>query len=322
MDDSIPGYKIVKKLGDGARSEVYQAIRTATGERFAFKRVIRDETEDARFLDQAINEHQVASQLSHPVLRKSFELRRIRRLFRLVEIHALLEFVDGVSLDRSRPERVAKAVEIFRKVADGLGFMHGQGFLHTDIKPNNILVAYDGGVKIIDFGQSCTVGYIKPRIQGTPDYIAPEQVERKRLTPQTDVFNFGATLYWTLTNTAFPTVIAKRGRRQQTRGLPSIPTPRELNPQVPEALSRLVMECCRYDPTLRPEGMGEVIGRLDASLEETGAGDLVPGSTAGRRKRAARVIVRPRTGRDMGAAPDSGGQRRPSESGSQACDLE
>lgn len=284
----IPGYKIVNRIGEGARSQVFQAIRTSTGERFAFKRVIRDETEDARFLDQAINEHQVASQLSHPVLRKSFELRRIRRLFKLVEIHALLEFVDGVSLDRSRPERVAKTVEIFRKVAEGLGFMHGQGFVHTDIKPNNILVAYDGGVRIIDFGQSCVVGYVKPRIQGTPDYIAPEQVDRKRLTPQTDVFNFGATLYWTLTNSAFPTVIAKRGRRQQTRGLPSIPTPSELNPRVPEPLSRLVMECCRYDPTLRPEGMGELIERLDGFLSEARAGEITPGSSVGREKDAAR----------------------------------
>ena len=53
-------------------------------------------------------------------------------------------------------------------------------FVHTDIKPNNIMVTESGEVKVIDFGQSCPIGHVKSRIQGTPDYIAPEQVEKGR----------------------------------------------------------------------------------------------------------------------------------------------
>ena len=63
--------------------------------------------------------------------------------------------------------------------------------------------------KVIDLGQSCPIGTVKPRIQGTPDYIAPEQVHRRPITPLTDVYNFGATMYWVLTRQHVPTALAK-----------------------------------------------------------------------------------------------------------------
>ncbi len=144
--------------------------------------------------------------------------------------------------------------------------MHEAKFLHTDVKPNNVIVTYGGQVKLIDFGQSCPIGHRKPRIQGTPDYIAPEQVERRNLTQQTDVFNLGATLYWALTGKTYPTLITKKGRRhgapRSSPGKPA-PTPQELNPEIPSGLSRLVMAACSTDPTRRPRDMGEVIRRLE-----------------------------------------------------------
>ena len=262
MADFVSGYNIVRKLGDGARSQVFRVVRPETGEVFALKRVIRESHEDTRFLDQAINEHETSRLFSHAYLRKSIDLKRLRRLFKLVEVQVVMVFVDGTSLDKCRPERIDKTAELFLKVAEGLDYMHERGFLHTDIKPSNILMTYDGGVKIIDFGQSCEIGFKKPRIQGTPDYIAPEQVERRSLRQSTDVFNLGATLYWALTGKTYPTVIQKNRRRQETRGLSSIPTPQEVNSKIPIGLSQLVMECCRYDRSLRPNDMKEIINRL------------------------------------------------------------
>jgi len=261
--DLIPGYRILKKLGQGARSQVFQIVDSATGEVFALKRVLRAEEEDTRFLDQAINEHEIAGQFTHQCLRRSLSLKRIRRLFKLVEIQVIMEFVDGVVLDQRRPDQVDVTVDLFIKLADGLGHMHSLGYLHTDIKPNNILLVKDGSIKIIDFGQSCRIGFKKPRIQGTPDYIAPEQVDRRRLTQQTDVFNLGATLYWALTGRAYPTVIGKGGRRQDARRRNLVPPPQKLNSDVPSSLSKLAMDCCQYDPPRRPIGMKEVISRLE-----------------------------------------------------------
>jgi serine/threonine-protein kinase len=86
-----------------------------------------------------------------------------------------------------------KVIDTFIAAAQGLRAMHQMGYAHCDIKPNNILRSESGQVKVIDYGQSCRIGTIKERIQGTPDYIAPEQVARRPISVQTDVFNLGAT---------------------------------------------------------------------------------------------------------------------------------
>ena len=225
MADFVAGYNIIKKLGDGARSQVYQVVHPETGEVFALKRVTRDPHEDTRFLDQAINEHEISIRFEHPFLRVSLELRRIRKMLKLNETQTIMEYVDGTGMDRARPNRIDKTLQIFMQVAEGLHHMHERGYLHTDIKPNNILLTIHGGVKIIDFGQACEIGFRKPRIQGTPDYIAPEQVNRKTLGKPTDVFNLGATLYWALTGQTYPTVITKQGKRQEVPDQATIPTP-------------------------------------------------------------------------------------------------
>jgi len=265
VSDFPSGYSVIKKLGDGARSQVYEVSRIDTGEFFALKRVLREAHEDCRFLDQAIKEYEVSSRLDHPCLRKSFELTRIRKLLKLVEVQVVMEYVDGISLDKRRPQRIDETVDLFLKVAEGLDAMHQDQWLHTDIKPNNILVTAEGKVKIIDYGQSCEIGFRKPRIQGTPDYIAPEQVERRHLTQQTDVFNFGATLYWALTGETYPTVITKKGRQDDpaVARRRAVPPPQALNPDIPSALSKLVMECCLYEQSRRPRDMKEVISRLE-----------------------------------------------------------
>jgi len=276
--DFVSGYNIVEKVGDGARSQVYKVREPSGGAVFALKRVVRDRHEDTRFLEQAITEYKVASQLNHPLLRRCFDLRRIRRLFRLVEVQVVMEFVDGVSLDRRPPEGVWDIVRLFTEVADGLRHMNSCGFLHTDIKPNNILANREGDIKIIDFGQSCPIGFRKPRIQGTPDYIAPEQVERCHLTTQTDVFNWGATIYWALTQQAYPTIISKHEGRRQKHEVQhrKPPPPDQLNPEVPRALSNLVMQCCEYDRQKRPKNMGDVIDRMEMIQEIMKQGAEVP----------------------------------------------
>lgn len=264
MTDILPGYNVVTKLGDGARSAVYEVIHVATGKLYTLKRVTREAHEDDRFLQQAINEFNVSQRLNHSTLRRSLELFKTRRLFKLVQVRVLMEFVDGLSLDRRRPERLDDLLRLFIQIAEGLGAMHQAGILHTDIKPTNVIISADGSVKIIDFGQSCPIGHRKPRIQGTPDYIAPEQVERRSLTQQTDVFNLGATLYWALTGQTFPTLITRHGRTRgtQTSSNKPPPAPIDLEPTLPPALSRLVMACCAYDRAVRPKDMAEIAGRL------------------------------------------------------------
>jgi serine/threonine-protein kinase len=120
-------------------------------------------------------------------------------------------------------------------------------------------------VKVIDLGQACKLNTKKQRIQGTPDYIAPEQVKCDAVTVRTDVYNLGATLYWVLTGKNVPTLftVAKSGGENAFLVDDGIPTPRELNPKTPETLSNLVMECVRVNPTKRPGDMSDLARRLD-----------------------------------------------------------
>ena len=268
MSFTVPGYVVHERLGTGARSSIWLVLNQQTNEQFALKRILRRATDDNRYIIQAQNEFEVSAKLDHPNLRRSFEMRRIRKFFQVKELHVLMEYVDGRTLEEIGPLGTHGLVGIFIRVARGLDALHQLGYVHTDIKPNNIIVGGENQVKIIDFGQSCPIGHVKGRIQGTPDYIAPEQVGRGvPLDQRTDVFNLGATLYWAITGQAFPTVMPSKKRKTgiDLVGPRDATLPHELNPNVPASLSRLVMDCCKTNPKDRPADMRELLHRLDVT---------------------------------------------------------
>lgn len=256
--------RLTQGIGIGARSRIYLAVDLKTGQRYAVKRVTRNSAEDDRFLEQAETEYEVLTKVDHPVIRKCFDVHRVRKLLQIKELYLVMEYVPGAGLDRSMPNRLASFLNLFIRVSEGLGALHLAGYVHTDIKPNNIMIAPGGVVKIIDLGQACPIGHRKDRIQGTPDYIAPEQVERGALTQRTDVFNLGATMYYLLTLKTYPTQVrgadARGGIAIVDKDAPVIPV--EINPKIPLALSNLVMDCCREDPSKRPADMMQVQHRL------------------------------------------------------------
>lgn len=266
MSPVIPGYTQVRELGHGARSRIYLVTEDRTGRHFALKHVFRRPGDDNRFFEQAITDYTVSSAVHHPALRRGYRLHRVRRLFATRELYILMELAEGQPLEKNRPTDLPAALDIFLQVCRGLDALHEAGFIHADIKPHNIIVSPTGAVKIIDFGQACRIGTIKKRIQGTPDYIAPEQVRRLPLDRRTDVYNLGATMYWVLTDRPFPTILPAGGRAGtiEITGAKAAPPPSELNPDIPEPLSRLVMDCCQDRPARRPADMREVAARLAA----------------------------------------------------------
>ena len=147
--------------------------------------------------------------------------------------------------------------------------MHQAGYIHCDIKPNNILINPECGIKIIDLGQSCKIGTVKARIQGTPAYIAPEQVLRKHLSHRTDIFNLGATMYWAMTGKNIPTMIpskTKVGLLVNEKN--ELKTPHQIYPPIPKKISDMVMQCIRKKPSERPGNMSEIIATMDKFIRE------------------------------------------------------
>jgi serine/threonine protein kinase len=267
----IAGYTILAELGEGAASTIYAVQDPKTKRVWALKHVERRSEKDDRFIEQAITEHTVASRFDHPVLRRAGRIIKRRERRTVVELFLLLDLVDGVDLEVMGTRNLRSFVHIYRQVAEGLGHMHERGYVHADMKPSNVIVLDSGDARVIDFGQSCEIGTVKQRIQGTPQFIAPEQVRRDPLSPRTDVYNLGATMYRSLTKRHLPTVLDRDAVRS---GRPPVAVPpHEITGNVPEDLSELVMRCVEHDAFRRPSGMPEVIEALDAVLDGRRAAD-------------------------------------------------
>lgn len=253
----VEGYRVIKELGRGAASVIYAVQDPKNKQVWALKHVEKDDEKSVRFLEQAEQEYQIAAKVGSDKVRKIEKIIRKKEslLGGVNDLYLVMELVDGSSCERHPPQTFEDALEVFEQVAEGLAAMHAKGFVHADMKPNNIIVDDKNRVKIIDLGQSCKIGTIKQRIQGTPDYIAPEQVHRRAITPKTDVYNLGASLYWILTRSFIPTALSKGDSLLGSVDDALLARPRrpsEINRNVPEALDQLIMQCVEVDPDRRP----------------------------------------------------------------------
>lgn len=265
MVQKLLHYEVIEALGEGARSQIYAVRDPNTRQIFALKHVVRSDAKDIRFIEQMETEFELCRQFTHPNLRRAFDLKIHKTmLLKVSEAYMVMEYVEGKALDVKLPPTMMEVIDTFIQVAQGMRAMHQMGYAHCDMKPNNILLTPQGIAKVIDYGQSCKIGTIKERIQGTPDFIAPEQVARRPVTVQTDVFNLGATLYWCLTGRHIPTLYTVNKKGENSFLLDStIDTPVDLNRRVPLAVSNLVMECISTKPAKRPSDMDQVISRLE-----------------------------------------------------------
>ncbi len=262
----LAGYSVLAEIGRGAASIIYLVQDTKSKQVYALKHVQKETAKDQRFLDQAYAEAEIAQKVDSSHIRSVERVIKTRqRLVSVTEVFLLMEYVDGISIERHPPATLAEALHIFRQSAHGLAAMHDAGFVHADMKPNNIVITESGIVKIIDLGQACPIGTVKERIQGTPDYIAPEQVHRREITPQTDVYNLGATMYWCLTQRHIPTAMPKDDSLMSSLDDNLIERPKsptEINPRIPAELAALILRCVEVAPESRPDSMHTVFEEL------------------------------------------------------------
>jgi eukaryotic-like serine/threonine-protein kinase len=261
---SLYGYEVIDFLGEGAGSMIYAASDPGTNQIYALKHVAVKGEKDQRFVEQLVNEFEIGTKATHPLLRRCVDLKLTKTLLRkITDAVLVMELVEGTSCETRPPTDLSLLVDVFHQTASALAALHQLNFVHCDLKPNNILVTVDGKVKIIDLGQACPIGSVKKRIQGTPDFISPEQVRCEPVTVQTDIYNLGATFYWLLSGSKLPTLFTLKKSQNSFLVADAIPQPHQLNPKVPENLSNLVMECVRITPSKRPASMQELCQRLE-----------------------------------------------------------
>ncbi len=274
-------YEILEKVGVGGMATVYKAKERKTGRIVALKVPQERFVGDPRFVRRFHREAEVLARMDHPGIVKVYDHGQLDGTH-----YIAMEFLDGMGLDRLIEEKklsLKQAAAILAKVADALRHIHAQGIVHRDIKPGNIFVLKgalrpDGvdprGVRLMDFG--IAAGKVLTRLTitgariGTPVYMSPEQAKGQRLDHRSDIYSLGVVLYEALTGQppfsgSYEAVI-----HQQIFQTPT--PPKQLNPEIPESLSSLVLRMLEKDPAKRPS-LEEVIKGLEGPWEEEGLKD-------------------------------------------------
>ena len=262
-------YRVVNKLGEGAGSTILLiSDKTAGGKKYALKVVRKQEPEDEVYVQQALNEFEAAKKLNHPAIAKVFDCRLKKAWFKVKGVELLLEYVEGKTLDDIEAPELGQLVLMFCQVASAMSHMHRRGVFHGDLKPGNIMLAKNGQVKLIDFGTAWVRGQDKNRIQGTPQYIAPEQASEKVVDDKTDIYNLGATMYRMFTGRFAQQGIPKPGEDRK------LVPPMKIAPKIPGPLNELIIASLRLDPSKRPAGMFELRDQLSAIAKQMGLAEV------------------------------------------------
>jgi serine/threonine protein kinase len=270
-DFTIGKFQVVGPLGKGAHSSILHVRRAADSKHYALKVVPIDGPEDQKFLSQAEHEFKVARMLDHPNLIKIYALEEQKDwLFRVKKANMLIEYVNGKTLDQLPRITLPRLVQIFERIAAGLVHMHRRQVCHADLKPNNVMLSRTGDVKVIDFGLAWIKGQGKDRVQGTPEYMAPETAKNKMVNERTDIYNFGALMYRLVTWRLPPATVSVEdgGVPVDAKMWERLFKPvTEFAPDAPKELCELIHRCLSYKAPLRPERASEVQGTLDHLAE-------------------------------------------------------
>lgn len=254
-------YRIVSLLGSGGMGEVYRADDLKLGQQVALKFLPAAFAKDAAQLDLLHDEVRLGRQVSHPNVCRIYDIGEWDGAH-----FVAMEYVDGEDLGRllQRIGRLAhdKAVEIARGLAAGLSAAHAKGILHRDLKPVNIMIDGRGEPRITDFGLALASdeSIDSNIVAGTPAYMAPEQLEGKAATVQSDLYALGLVLYEIFTGRR-----ARGGRTVpdlRREHLTEITTPSSVVRDIEPAVERIILRCLERDPAMRPRSARQVFEAL------------------------------------------------------------
>ncbi|MFJ7148153.1 Stk1 family PASTA domain-containing Ser/Thr kinase [Streptomyces sp. NPDC100445] len=261
-------YRVDARVAAGGMATVYRALDTRLDRVLALKVMHPSLAVDGSFVDRFIREAKSVARLDHPNVVQVFDQGTDGSY-----VYLAMEYVAGCTLRDVLRERGAvqprAALDVLEPVLAALGAAHLAGFVHRDMKPENVLIGDDGRVKVADFGLVRSVDTVTSTtgaVLGTVSYLAPEQIEQGTADPRVDVYACGVVLYEMLT-----------GGKPHAGGSPAqvlyrhihedVPPPSALVPGLPDRLDELVASATARDPGLRPPDAVALLLRVREARE-------------------------------------------------------
>jgi basic membrane protein A len=264
-------YQIVAPLGEGGMAAVFRAYQPGMERYVALKILPRHFADDPEFAARFQREARILAQLQHPHILPVFDYGQVEGYSFIV-----MPFVPSGTLTDSmqgQPLPLPRIRQVISQVGDALSYAHGRGLVHRDVKPSNVLIDESGNCLLTDFGLArmveasvnlTSIG----TIMGTPAYMSPEQGSGSKIDSRSDIYSLGIILYEMATGRVpyrAETPVAVVFMHTSA----PLPLPRSVNPDLPEAVERVILKALARNPDDRYQTAEDLVAALKRAIPET-----------------------------------------------------